>query len=55
MTNLSLKIYSLPHLGEDGSRHIELGCVGEVALAQVGFTVLLAEAERRGALFERLF
>lgn len=49
-----LKIYSLPHLGEDGSRHIELGCVGEVALAQAGFAELLAEAERRKVAFSIL-
>ncbi|MBD3767676.1 MAG: competence/damage-inducible protein A [Gammaproteobacteria bacterium] len=46
-----LKIYSLPHLGEDGSRHIELGCVGEVAWVQAGFAELLAEAERREVTF----
>lgn len=46
-----LKIYSLPHLGEDGSRHIELGCVGDVNLTPLGFAELLAEAERRKAVF----
>lgn len=46
-----LKIYSLPHLGEEGSRHIELGCVGEATLAQAGFAELLAEVERREATF----
>lgn len=49
-----LKIYSLPHLGEDGSRHIELGCVGEATLAQAGFAELLAEAGRREATFSIL-
>jgi molybdopterin-biosynthesis enzyme MoeA-like protein len=46
-----LKIYSLPHLGEDGSRHIELGCVGDANLTPLGFAELLAEAERRQAAF----
>lgn len=49
-----LKIYSLPHLGEDGSRHIELGCVGEVAWVQAGFAELLAEAERRRVVYSIL-
>lgn len=49
-----LKIYSLPHLGEDGSRYIELGCVGEATLAQAGFAELLAEAGRREATFSIL-
>lgn len=44
----ALKIYSLPHLGEDGSRHIELGCVGAAEAVEAGFAELLAEAERRG-------
>ena len=42
-----LKLYSLPHLGEDGSRHIELGCVGVPDLAQVGLEAMMAEAARR--------
>ncbi len=46
-----LKIYSLPHLGEDGSRHIELGCAGDARLTPLGFAELLAEAERRQAVF----
>jgi molybdopterin-biosynthesis enzyme MoeA-like protein len=46
-----LKIYSLPHLGEDGSRHVELGCVGDANLTPLGFAELLAEAERRQAVF----
>lgn len=42
-----LKLYSLPHLGDDGSRQIELGCVGEPALAQQGVMAIIAEANHR--------
>jgi molybdopterin-biosynthesis enzyme MoeA-like protein len=49
-----LKIYSLPHLGEDGSRYVELGCVGDANLTPVGFAALLAEAERRQLVFTRM-
>lgn len=43
-----LKLYSLPHLGEDGSRHIELGCVGMMSQANDGFAAMKAEAIQRG-------
>ena len=44
----ALKLYSLPHIGDDGSRHIELGCVGEPDLAAQGLAAMRAEAIRRG-------
>ncbi|MCI4410110.1 MAG: competence/damage-inducible protein A [Thiotrichales bacterium] len=44
----TLKLYSLPHLGEDGSRHIELGCVGIASQAEAGYRVMTAEAVKRG-------
>ncbi len=47
-----LKIYSLPHLGEDGSRHIELGCVGEEAQVALGLKTLIQEAEARSADYQ---
>lgn len=43
-----LKIYSLPHLGEAGDRHIELGCVGTPERAQQGLQAIQAEMHRRG-------
>lgn len=48
----ALKLYSLPHLGDDGSRRIELGCVGEPALAQVGLEAMIAEANQRQAKWQ---
>jgi molybdopterin-biosynthesis enzyme MoeA-like protein len=47
----ALKLYSLPHIGDDGSRHIELGCVGEPDLAAKGLAAMRAEAIRRGMDF----
>jgi molybdopterin-biosynthesis enzyme MoeA-like protein len=44
----ALKLYSLPHIGDDGSRHIELGCVGVPALAAQGLAAMQAEVLRRG-------
>lgn len=44
----ALKLYSLPHIGDDGSRHIELGCVGTPDLAAQGMAEMKAEAIRRG-------
>jgi hypothetical protein len=44
----ALKLYSLPHIGDDGSRHIELGCVGVPALAAKGLAAMQAEVLRRG-------
>lgn len=46
-----LKLYSLPHLGADGSRHIELGCVGTPALVAQGMAVMQAEARRRAVVW----
>jgi molybdopterin-biosynthesis enzyme MoeA-like protein len=43
-----LKLYSLPHIGDDGSRHIELGCVGTPDLAAQGLAAMHAEAVKRG-------
>jgi molybdopterin-biosynthesis enzyme MoeA-like protein len=42
-----LKLYSLPHLGEDGSRHIELGCLGEPSLVEAGVSAMISEANHR--------
>jgi molybdopterin-biosynthesis enzyme MoeA-like protein len=42
-----LKLYSLPHIGDDGSRHIELGCVGVPELAAQGLAAMQAEVARR--------
>ena len=44
----TLKLYSLPHIGDDGSRHIELGCVGVPELAAQGLAAMKAENIRRG-------
>ena len=48
----SLKLYSLPHLGEDASRQIELGCIGTSDWVEVGLRAMISEAESRGVLFE---
>jgi molybdopterin-biosynthesis enzyme MoeA-like protein len=45
-----LKLYSLPHIGDDGSRHIELGCVGVPELAAQGLAAMQAEVARRASL-----
>ncbi len=42
-----LKLYSLPHIGDDGSRHIELGCVGAPILAKEGLMAIKNELVRR--------
>jgi len=42
-----LKLYSLPHIGDDASRHIELGCVGTPERAAQGLAAMQAEMERR--------
>lgn len=44
----SVKIYSLPHLGEDTSRHIELGCIGSASAVAQGLSAMVDEAEKRG-------
>lgn len=44
-----LKLFSLPHMGADGTRVLELGCVGEASAAQAGVQDMQAEAARRGA------
>jgi molybdopterin-biosynthesis enzyme MoeA-like protein len=46
----ALKLYSLPHIGDDGSRHIELGCVGVPALAAQGLAAMQREVVRRGCV-----
>lgn len=43
-----LKLYSLPHIGDDGSRHIELGCVGEPIRAAAGLAAMQRELQARG-------
>ena len=42
-----LKLYSLPHIGEDGLRLIELGCVGEPTIAKIGLANMVKEATKR--------
>jgi molybdopterin-biosynthesis enzyme MoeA-like protein len=42
-----LKLYSLPHIGDDGSRHIELGCVGIEERATAGLNTMISEANHR--------
>lgn len=44
-----LKLFSLPHMGSDGARVLELGCVGEAEAAALGVQDMQAEAVRRGA------
>ena len=43
-----LKLFSLPHIGDDGSRPIELGCVGTPERARAGLAAMQAELVRRG-------
>jgi molybdopterin-biosynthesis enzyme MoeA-like protein len=45
-----LKLYGLPHIGDDGSRHIELGCVGVPERAAQGLVMMQAEARKRGII-----
>ena len=47
----TLKLFSLPHLGEDGSRQIELGCVGLPETAQLGRAAMVREATHRGVVW----
>lgn len=47
-----LKLYSLPHLADDGSRHIELGCIGAEDDVILGFAEMQQEAKQRGIQFE---
>lgn len=42
-----LKLYSLPHLNEDGSRYIELGCVGRADWVAQGMQAIEDELARR--------
>jgi molybdopterin-biosynthesis enzyme MoeA-like protein len=44
-----LRLFSLPSIGEDDRRTIDLGVEGLPDLAQQGYDALVAEAERRGA------
>lgn len=43
----TLKLYSLPHIDDDGSRHIELGCVGAPELAARGLAAIQLEIKKR--------
>lgn len=48
-----VKIFSLPHVGEDGARaHIELGAKGRPEEARAAFAAMVAELTRRGIEFE---
>lgn len=50
----NVKIYSLPHLGEDASRHIELGCIGAAQAVAQGLSAMVDEAEKRGVAYQYL-
>lgn len=50
----NVKIYSLPHLGEDASRHIELGCIGAAQAVAQGLSAMVDEAEKRGVAYQCL-
>ncbi len=48
-----VKIFSLPHVGEDGARaHIELGAKGEPAQARAAFATMLKELVSREIEFD---
>jgi len=47
-----LRLYSLPSIRPDGTRHIELGVEGQPEIAETGFAAIMQEVTKRDVAYE---